>query len=174
MNYKTKQLEALLFTAGEAVRKTELASLLDVPEGGLDYLIGDLSHELLSHGLALLVTGEDVQLVTSPAVGEWLAQFNQAEPAQLSKAALETLAIAAYRGPVSRTEIDLVRGVDSRAMVRQLIKRGLLVRVSQAGKVPTYCVSDEFLRTAGLKRQEDLPEFATLSNNERLAQLLDV
>ena len=174
MNYKTKQLEALLFTAGEPVARSELAAVLNVTETELEWLADDLLHELLAHGLTVIKNATHIQLVTSPAVAEWLRQFEQKADDTLSRAAMETLTIVAYRGPISRLAIDAIRGVDSRAMIRQLIRRGLLTRISQAGQAPEYAVSTDFLQAAGIKRQEDLPDFETLSTHERLVQVLDL
>ena len=173
MNQNTKQLEALLLVAGEAVSKKELAGLLTVSIEDLTGLVSELQGELRHHGMALVVSGTHVQLTTSPSVADFLRQFEQEESQHLSKAAMETLTIIAYRGPVSRYDVDIIRGVDSRAMIRQLIKRGLLSRVSLAGQAPMYDVGEEFLRNVGIIRREELPQFTELSNDERLQKLLD-
>jgi segregation and condensation protein B len=168
-----QRIEALLFVAGEAVSKKELAALLKEPVETIDTYVQEISEQLHGHGITVVVTDTHVQLTTSPSVADYLRQFQKEEQPKLSKAAAETLAIIAYRGPLSRYDIDVLRGVDSAAMVRQLVRRGTVRQIQQAGKTPLYDISEAFLLHMGVERREDLPQFAELSNNERIQQLLE-
>ncbi len=173
MHQTTKQLEALLFVAGEAVMKKELIKLLGATEEDFGLAATELREALKMRGLTLVETDTHLLLTTDASVADFLAQFNQQEATPLSKAAMETLAIIAYRGPVSRYDVDILRGVDSRAMIRQLTKRGLLRRVSSAGETPMYNVTEEFFQSLGITSKERLPAFEELSNNEQMQQLLN-
>lgn len=159
MDKKTQQLEALLFVAGEGVSKRELAKILDISEVGLDTLVQQMREELAGRGLALVVTEKDVELTTSPDVREFLAVYLESENEPLSRAGAETLAVVAYKGPLTRYDIDMIRGVDSRRMLRHLIQRGVVRRLAGQGRAPLYDVTEEFLKQLGITRREELPNF---------------
>lgn len=167
-----QQLEALVFTAGEAVPLTELAELTGATREKVTTAIQELSATLQDHGLSLITTDTHVELTTSPSVSAFLAQFNKEESAQLSKAALETLSVIAYRGPVTRFDVDAIRGVDSRHMIRQLFSRGLVRQLRLSGKAPQYDVTEEFLAHMGVTNKKELPDFESLSTNEHLTTIL--
>ena len=171
MSPQAQRIEALLFVAGEAVKKEELASLIGEGVETIDQYIEELSSSLTDHGISLLIQGDYIQLVTSPSTKDYLAQFER-EAQALSKAAAETLSIIAYRGPLSRYDVDVLRGVDSRTMIRQLLRRGVIRQIKEAGKTTLYDITEDFLRHLGLTRREDLPSFEDLSNDERLQQIL--
>ncbi len=169
----SQKIEALLFTAGEAVPLSELQELTGATEHEVTQAIQELSNSLQDHGLALVTTGTHIELVTSSVVAEFLAQFNKEESGQLSKAALETLSVIAYRGPVTRFDVDAIRGVDSRHMIRQLFARGLVRQLRLSGKAPQYDVTEEFLSHLGITKKEELPDFETLATNENLTRILN-
>lgn len=171
MSPQAQRIEALLFVAGEAVKITELASLIGEDIDSIAAYLTELEQSLTDHGIALLIQEDYVQLVTSPSTREYLAQFER-DTQKLSKAAAETLSIIAYRGPLSRYDIDVLRGVDSRTMIRQLLRRGVIRQIKEAGKTTMYDITEDFLRHLGLTRREDLPSFEDLSNDERLQQIL--
>lgn len=172
MNKKTQQLQALLFAAGEAVPKKELSEILGEPIESVHSYIQELTAALEGHGLALATTDTHIQLVTAPAVADFLSRFQQEELGELTKAAAETLAIIAYRGPLSRYDIDVLRGVDSRSMIRSLMRRGVVRRLQRAGRTPLYDVTEDFLLNLGIQNREQLPDFVTLSNTEAIQHLL--
>lgn len=172
MNIKSQQIEALLLTAGEAVSLKELAQLTNEPLANIPAYLQEISEGLAGHGLVLVTTDKDAQLTTSPAVGEFLTTFNQEERRPLSKAAAEVLSIVAYRGPIARHEIDVLRGVDSRAALRQLQSRGLIGQSRSTGGGYVYDLNIDFLIQLGISSREQLPDYERLSNHERLIQLL--
>ena len=173
MTPQAQKIEALLFVAGEAVPKQELAKLLSENVAAVEGYLDEIRQSLAKHGVALVVIGDDAQLVTSPAVAEYLAAFQQEELKELTKAAAETVSIIAYRGPISRYDVDVLRGVDSRGMIRQLIRRGLVRQVQRAGRTPLYDITGDFLMHLGVKQREDLPEFAALSNDATIQRILE-
>lgn len=173
MNSMSQHIEALLFTAGEPVSFQDLAKLLNAKEDAIAQSLAEIKQALDSHGISLLLTNTHAQLVTSASVAEFLTQFAGQDGEDLSRAAMETLAVIAYRGPISRYDIDAIRGVDSRRMIRQLLLRGLLQQTRTAGQASLYDVSEDALMKLGVTSKQELPEFELLSTEENLERLLD-
>lgn len=173
MSSTTQKLEALLFVAGEPVAITDIAEIFEIQPEEVQSAIEALTESLAGHGLSLVQTETHIGLATSPDVAEFLASFNTHEPTALSKAAAETLSIIAYRGPLSRYDLDVIRGVDSRSMIRQLLRRGIIRKIQKNTATPLYDITDEFLMHAGVTKREDLPEFEKLATNERIKELLE-
>jgi len=172
MTLAAQHIEAMLFVAGEAVPKKDLAKLAGVAEGQLADILTEISQSLFGHGITLMDTVQGVQLVTSPEVGAFLGTFVAGGASALSRAASETLALVAYRGPVSRYDIEVIRGVDSRRILSQLVFRGLVVKDQTPGKAMLYDISADFLMHMGITAKEQLPKYEELKNNERLRELL--
>ncbi|HEX5465429.1 MAG TPA: SMC-Scp complex subunit ScpB, partial [Candidatus Limnocylindrales bacterium] len=117
------QLEALLFVAERPLTRREIATLAGVDAETVDACLGDMEVSLRDRGIRLLTAGERVELATAPDAGELIARYVGADEPRLSPAALETLAIVAYRQPVTRGAIERIRGVDSDYVVRSLLHR---------------------------------------------------
>src|SRR5512141_1871618 len=126
------QLEALLFVAERPLVRREIASLAGIERDQVDALLGDLEVTLRERGLRLLSAGEHVQLVTSPEAGRLIARYVGADGGRLSPAALETLAIVAYRQPVTKAVIERIRGVDSDYTIRGLLHRRLVTALGRS------------------------------------------
>ena len=157
----TAQLEALLFVAERPLARREIAALAGVDTATVDARLGDLEVELASRGIRLLSAADRVALATAPEAGAVLARYVGMEGLKLTQAALETLAIVAYRQPVTRSVIERVRGVDSDYVVRSLLHRRLITeqgRSDAPGRPILYGTSFEFLERFGLTSLEDLPE----------------
>jgi segregation and condensation protein B len=168
----TQHIEALLFTAGEAVTISDLKQLLGVSEEDIKESLQELSQSLEHHGLSLIITDRHAQLVTGEVTAEFLSQFMQEGENELSKAAMETLSVIAYRGPITRYDVDTIRGVDSRRMIRQLLLRGLLQQIRTAGQASKYDISEDALMKLGITKKQDLPEFSSLSLSQHIDRLL--
>ncbi len=154
------QLEALLFVAERPLARREIAALAGIERDQVDALLGDLEVVLRERGLRLLSAGEHVQLVTSPEAGRLIARYVGADGGRLSPAALETLAIVAYRQPVTRAVIERIRGVDSDYVLRSLMHRRLVVdqgRADSVGRPFLYGTGFEFLERFGLTSLDELP-----------------
>ena len=168
MSPEAQRLEAILFLAGEAVSLAELQRVADLTAAQLSGCLDELAAALGEHGLALVRTAEQAQLATAPAVSEFVTQYVTTANEVLSAAATETLALIAYRGPITRPELDAIRGVDSRRMVRQLLRRGLVQMTRPAGRAPQYVVTTELLHQFGVTRVAELPEYDQLANDEAI------
>lgn len=174
MNALTQKIEVLLFLAGEPVSYQEMARVLGSTTAEVEAEVEVLRAALDRHGLSLLRTEGRVQLVTSAAAASFVQTFLQGEVRELSPAAAETLAIIAYRGPISRYDITAIRGVDSRRILQQLLLRGLIRKKTEApSRASLYVVSEEFLQHAGLTDVTQLPDYATLSSDERVRRLVE-
>lgn len=159
-------LESLLFVAGEPVEVTAIARTLKLPAAEVEQALAHLAEEYKrqERGLRLQVLNGKYQLVTAPAAARHVEAFlNLDYSTKLSSAALETLAVVAYRQPVTRAQIEAVRGVDCAAVLRSLIQRGLIEetgRLEAVGRPILYGVTDLFLQHFGLMELGELPPLA--------------
>ncbi|HWH37105.1 MAG TPA: SMC-Scp complex subunit ScpB [Candidatus Limnocylindrales bacterium] len=168
------ELEALLFVAERPLSRREIASLAGVAPETVDERLGDLEVALRERGLRLVVSGERVELATAPEAGALIARYVGTDGLRLSPAALETLAIVAYRQPVTRAVVERIRGVDSDYVLRSLLHRRLVVeqgRADTVGRPILYATGFEFMERFGLASLEELPPLET-DVAARLAQPL--
>lgn len=153
-------LEALLFVAERPLRRREIASLAAVDAATVDERLGDLEVSLRERGIRLLIDGDQVELATAPEAGALVARYVGADAVRLSPASLETLAIVAYRQPVTRGAIERIRGVDSDYTVRSLLHRRLIVELGRSGapgRPFLYGTGFDFLERFGLTSLDELP-----------------
>lgn len=154
------QLEALLFVAEKPLSRREIATLAGVDRATVDARLGDLEVSLRGRGIRLILSGDLVELSTAPEAGALIARYVGADAVRLSPAALETLAIVAYRQPVTRAVIERIRGVDSDYTVRTLLHRRLIVELGRSetpGRPFLYGTGFEFLERFGLTTLDELP-----------------
>ena len=153
-------LEALLFVAERPLARREIATLAGVDRATVDARLGDLEVALAGRGIRLVLSGDRVELVTAPEAGALIARYVGADAIRLSPASLETLAIVAYRQPVTKAAIERIRGVDSDYTIRTLLHRRLVVELGRAetpGRPFLYGTGFEFLERFGLTSLEELP-----------------
>jgi segregation and condensation protein B len=154
-------LEALLFVSAEPIALSQLALSLDVPISLVEKGLNKLEEELQEQGLRLQRNAGRVQLTTAPEFAEIVERFLGLETTtHLSRAALETLAIVAYQQPVSRPQIEAIRGVSSDGVMRSLLGKGLVQEVGRSegpGRPILYGSSADFLRHFGLNSLMELP-----------------
>jgi segregation and condensation protein B len=153
-------LEGLLFVAERPLTRREIAALAGVDRETVDERLGDLEMSLAERGIRLIVDGDRIELATAPEAGALVARYVGADAIRLSPASLETLAIVAYRQPVTRAAIERIRGVDSDYTVRSLLHRRLIVELGRSeapGRPFLYGTSFEFLERFGLTSVEDMP-----------------
>jgi segregation and condensation protein B len=153
-------IEALLFVAERPLTRAELRTLARMSADELDARLGDLEVQLRDRGIRLVSAGDRVMLGTAPESGPLIARYLGADPVRLSPAALETLAIIAYRQPATRGLVERIRGVDSGHVVRGLLHRRLIAeqgRADSPGRPILYGTSMEFMERFGLTSLDDLP-----------------
>jgi segregation and condensation protein B len=154
------QLEALLFVAERPLSRREIATLSGVDRATVDARLGDLEVALTARGIRLVLSADRVELVTAPDAGPLIARYVGADAVRLSPASLETLAIVAYRQPVTKAAVERIRGVDSDYTIRSLLHRRLVVELGRSdgpGRPYLYGTGFDFLERFGLTSLEQLP-----------------
>lgn len=157
----TSLIESLLFIASEPVALDDLARTLGVPTDEVRAAVDHLREMYVGRGLRIQHVNGQVQMVTAPEAAPAIERFLGLETSsRLSEAAMETLAIIAYRQPITRPEIDAIRGVNSDSVLRTLLARGLVEEVGRretAGRPILYGTTFAFLQHFGLESLDDLP-----------------
>ena len=155
------KIEALLFVTDEPVSIQHLAQALEVSQSEVATALEQLTEHCKERGLRLQHKDRRVQLVTAPETADYVRRFLGLDThAKLSTAALETLALVAYRQPVTRAQVEAIRGVNCDSVLRTLLSRGLVVaqgRLDQAGRPIIYGTTFEFLQHFGLSDLSELP-----------------
>ena len=154
-------VESLLFVAGEPVTVAQLARALETPADAVEAALAELTALCAGRGVRVQRHGETVQLVSAPEAARAIARFLGVQASgRLSSAALEVLAIIAYRQPITRAQVDAIRGVDSSGTVRALLARDLIReagRLETVGRPILYATTPAFLQQFGLTSLADLP-----------------
>lgn len=152
-------LEAILFVSSQEENIQKLAQILNVQEKKIGEALNVLKKEGQNRGVVVIEHNGKVQMVSNPQYAALIQKYQQKDlRAKLSNLALETLAIIAYRGPISRYQIEEIRGVNSVFILRNLLRRGLIERRMERKKME-YQVTLDFLRHLGLKKITALPKY---------------
>lgn len=176
-------IEAVLFVAGSPVSIDRLAGIFeDVQKEHVSAILSSLRNEYDSRGSGMMIAevAGGYQIVTRPEHAGWIRKFKAVKTsARLSKPALETLAIIAYKQPITRTEVENIRGVNIGGIIRNLMERRLVKIMGKKdvpGKPMLYGTTSEFLQYFGLKDLSSLPtlkEFQELEAGEEAVQVMD-
>jgi segregation and condensation protein B len=154
-------IESLLFVADEPVPIERLARALEVDGAMVEQALAELTLDYASRGLRLQCKDHRVQMVTAPEAAPLIQRFLGLElTSKLSPAALETLAIIAYRQPITRTQIEAIRGVSCDSVLRSLVSKGLVGevrRLETVGRPILYGTTFTFLQHFGLTSLDELP-----------------
>jgi segregation and condensation protein B len=156
------KIEALLFWKAEPVSVKKLASLLKVDASLIKSGLDKLEHDLSNRGLSLVRNDDEVMIGTNKELSSLIEEITKEEISRdLGKAGLETLSIILYQGPISRADIDYIRGVNSQFILRNLLVRGLVERIDNTAdaRVFLYKPSLALLSHLGVTKIEDLPEY---------------
>ena len=162
MNELKQKIEGALFLSGEPISAKKLASLVGVKTDQIEKALEELKKDYLERGFRLAHKDGEWQIVTAPEISQTLEKFVQSEySCGLSRAALEVLAIVAYKGPLTRAEIEFIRGVNSVYSLRNLMMRGLIEKKDNPkdGRSHIYFISFDFLRHCGLTNISELPRY---------------
>ncbi len=170
------QIEGCLFVATKPTSHKELAQAVGVSETEVAQAIAELSRQRnqLTSGIHVLSLDGTVQLVSSPECAQCVAKMAKDELApELTRPSLEALTIIAYRGPVTKPEIEAIRGVNCSLILRNLLMRGLIEERDDAKRLQlVYTLSPDTLRLLGLHAKDELPDYATLHANAHIDKLL--
>jgi segregation and condensation protein B len=155
-------LEALLFVAGEPVPVGKLAQALGANTSLVEEALSALAQVCEGRGLRIQRHDQQVQMVTAPNAAPYIERFLGLQfSGRLSTASLETLAIIAYKQPVTRAQIEAIRGVNSEGVLRSLLAKGLVEerdREEVPGRPILYGTTFEFLQQFGLSHLKELPK----------------
>ena len=164
------QIEALLFIAVEPVTPGQIATTLETTTTQVNNALDELDTSFQTRGLRLQRHSGRVQLTTAPETSEAIERFLGLEATtRLSRAALEALSIIAYQQPVTRPQVDSVRGVNSDGVMRSLLSKGLIQEGGRAegpGRPILYHTTPEFLQHFGLNSLTDLPSLEREENGD--------
>ncbi len=164
------RLEALLFVAAEPATTAQLAAALETTTTEVEQGLKLLDESLATRGLRLQRHAGRVQMTSAPEFAGLIERFLGLEATtRLSRAALETLAIIAYQQPVTRPQVDAVRGVNSDAMMKSLLHKGLIQESGRAdgpGRPILYSTTPEFLQHFGVNSIRDLPPLELVQEGE--------
>jgi segregation and condensation protein B len=173
------QIESLLYISNKPLTAAKLAELAGAEKGAAEEALKALEEEYdkrENSGIRVLRQGDKVQMATSPDNAEIIQGFLKDEVAgELTRPSLETLTIVAYRGPISKAELEQIRGVNCSLILRNLMIKGL-VESSEDKKmgVALYGVTFDFLRHLGISAVGELPDYEKLSQAETLDKLLNL
>jgi segregation and condensation protein B len=162
------KIEAILFYKAEAVTVGQLAKWLAVTTEQIEVGLGQLTTNLAERGVRLIRQDNEVMLGTAGEAGAIIEQITKEELSRdLGKAALETLTLIIYEGPLARAEIDYVRGVNSSFILRHLLVRGLIEREvdKKDARRFIYRATLDLMRHLGLEKIEDLPEYSEVKKH---------
>ena len=159
------RIEALLFYKGEPVSVRFLAETLNIDEETVREALASLERSLEGRGIVLVRIDDEVMLGTAPAMGQMIETLVKDElNKDLGRAGLETLSIVLYRGPIARSEVNYLRGVNSNHILSALLVRGLIEKVEEVGKEggtrsTVYRPTFELLSYMGVRNVKELPEY---------------
>lgn len=169
MNIK-QHIESILLFKGQPVSYKELSILLEQTPGDIKKVVEELSQEYEGRGMSIVYNQTECELVTPSVSSEILAKLQkQDSESELSNASLETLSIILYMGPIARSMIDFIRGVNSQFTLRSLLVRGL-VEKDPNSKTPLYTVTLDTIKYLGLNKIDDIPNFKEI--RQELSQFI--
>jgi segregation and condensation protein B len=159
-------IEGLLFYKSAPQKKTTVRKLFDISEEDLTASLQIIQERLKAGAIRLIETVDDIQLVTAPELAPVIEAMRKSElKADIGKAGAETLAIILYQEPVSRADIDRIRGVNSSFILRNLQIRGLVERrATTSGGSYRYTITPALLAHLGVTKKHDLPDFARITD----------
>jgi len=170
------KIESLLFVATSPLSVKKLAELVNEKKEEVKKCLDELVEEYKNRGggILLLKNGDEYQFATNPLNSEIVGAFLKEETeGELTRPQLEALAVIAYRGPVTKAELEQIRGVNCGLILRNLLIRGLIEEEEdkKLGE-PRYKISFEFLRYLGVSNVKELPDYEKLSSSEIIQNIL--
>lgn len=163
----SSQIEAYLFYTGAPTKKSDIIKALSLDTAMLETALGELSQSLAGRGVALVLDADSIALVTSPEVSELIERLRKEELTKdVGRAGLEVFSIVLYSAPVSRAEIEYIRGVNSSFIIRALLVRGLIARKNNPNDSRSflYIPTLEALTHLGVSEITELPEYEKIKN----------
>lgn len=171
------KIEAILFLSTRPVSFNKLAKMLTVKEIEVKKAVEELAEKRnqADSGIHVVASEAAVELAANPEFAEVLKKMSKEETeAELTRPQLETLTIIAYRGPITKPEIEHIRGVNCSIILRNLAVRGLIIEKEDKSSLqPSYSLSTEMLRHLGVHSTRELPDYQKFNQNKKIDQLLE-
>ncbi|MEK7598539.1 MAG: SMC-Scp complex subunit ScpB [Patescibacteria group bacterium] len=171
-------IESILFVSGEPLKISRISNITGVPRPEVENAVMILQGEYSSVGRGLMIVKKEgeIQMASNPDNALFIDKLVKSEIQEnLSKAALEVISIVAYRGPITRMNVEAIRGVNCSFTLRALLMRGLLERIENPvdNRSYLYKISFDFLKKLGVESVEKLPEYAALSGDKRVDSIIN-
>ena len=177
LNKKLVQLESILLISDKALPIKNLGKKLDLNKQEIKELLRKLEEKFNQEdgGIHILTNNDKIQFTTNPISEEIIKEFVKEElNSNLSDASMETLTIIAYRGPITKSELEQIRGVNCSIILKNLLIRNLIESKQDKEKMTeTYSTSLEFLKYLGLNNISELPDYEKLNSNEIIDKILN-
>lgn len=170
----SSQIETLLFVAQKPLSARKISELSGADQKAVRDALEALALRYAEKecGIVLMRHDDHAELATHPDNTDVVTAYTKEEvTGELTRAGLETLTVIAYRGPITKSALEQIRGVHSTVVLRNLMMRGLIESRGEEKGEKKYVISFDFLRHLGVSRVEDLPDYETLNADERLEQL---
>lgn len=163
---------SVLFVHGEAIKLGKLAKVLGEEEAIVQEILNLKELKNLIKGLKIVQSGDEIQLVTDPRNADFVRRVvKNKEEEKLGQGSLEVLSIIAYQGPITKNDIELIRGVNSSQSIRNLMIKGLITEDSNKGIV-RYVVTTKLLNALGVAEVQELPQFSSIKEDQQIKNLL--
>ncbi|MCL6629583.1 MAG: SMC-Scp complex subunit ScpB [Armatimonadetes bacterium] len=169
-----KALECMLFVTPQPLSVQHVAKCLNIDELEIERAIHELRLDMADRGLQIVRVAGGYQMCTRPEYADYISALLKPVRTRLSRAALETVAIIAYRQPITQPEIDAVRGVNSDGVIKTLLERNLIRQVGRrdtVGRPILYGTTEEFLNYFGLNDLSELPELGDIQLPEAMPDI---
>lgn len=171
-----QKIESLLFISTHPLTLKKIRELTESESTEAEKILDDLRKEYKEKngGIEIIRNGHDYQMVTSPACSKLVeAYVRKEETGELTRPQLETLTVIVYRGPITKAELDQIRGVNSSLILRNLMIRGLTESFEDKKTgVISYAVTMDFLRFLGVREADELPDYERLNGHQAIGELL--
>ncbi len=171
-----KQIESLLFISHKPVKVKELSKITQAKPESVEKALKQLfkDYQARQGGIQLIQVADKYQMVTSEENSQLIQKYIKSQvTGELTTPALETLTIIAYRGPVSKAELEIIRGVNCSLIIRNLLMRGLIeAQEDKSRGIVFYQITLEFMKYLGLSSPAELPDYDQLNKNNNLDKLL--
>ncbi len=177
LDEKLIYLESILLISDKPLKIKNLTKKLEISDKQFSELLKKIEEKfnIPQSGIHLISSKSAIQFTTNPASAEIISEFIKDElNAKLSNASLETLTIIAYRGPITKSELEQIRGVNCSLILKNLLMRNLIESITDKEKISeSYNISLEFLKYLGINKVEDLPDYEKLHSNQIIDKILE-
>ncbi|NCD00963.1 SMC-Scp complex subunit ScpB [bacterium] len=171
------QIESILFIAVKPIGVSDLTKVISADKKEIEKSLKELQEDYSKNeaGLQIISTNKKYQMTSAADNADLVKSFLQEETSgELSQPSLETLTIIAYRGPISKIELERIRGVNCSLILRNLLLRGLVEeQKTSSGTDKSYVVTLEFLRFLGIEKLEQLPDYEKLNKDQTISDFLN-